>query len=124
MKIKKNLEVFRAFNQKVKSNLENHTLLKMLVGQELCDTAEEIVNNYFEHKFDVELNEKCFELVSDSVELSAYETYRLEEEGKLYDRTVAYYVLKEMMYSRLIRYIQARKAKVIEAPVLVISAAG
>jgi hypothetical protein len=119
MKIRKNHVLFRAFNQKVKSDLEQHTLLKMMVGQELCETAEEIVNNYFERKFDVELNEQCFELVADSVELSAYEKYRLEsEDGKIYNKTVAHYVLKELMYIGLIQYVQTRKSEVIDMEVL------
>jgi hypothetical protein len=119
LKIKKNHALFRAFNKKVKHELEQHALLKMMVGQELCETAEEIVNNYFERKFDVELNEQCFELVADSVELSVYEKYRLEDEdGKIYNKTAAHYVLKELMYIGLIRYVQKRQSEVIDMEVL------
>jgi hypothetical protein len=124
MKIKKNHALFKVFNQKVKKDLEQHALLKVLVGQELCNTAEDIINNYFEHNFDKELNEKCFELVSDSVELSRQEEYRLEEDGKISYRAIAHYVLKELMYNGLIRYIQTRKAEVIDIPILNIAAAG
>lgn len=119
MKIKKNHALFRAFNQRVKEDLEQHPVLKIMFGQELCVTAEEIVNNYFERKFDVELNEQCFEVIADSVELSAYEKYRLEsEDGKIYNKTVAHYVLKELMYIGLIQYVQTRKSAVIDMEVL------
>lgn len=115
MKIRKNIALFRTFNQKVKKDLENNVLLKTLVGQELCRKADEMIQEYFEHRFDKELDERCFEVVSDSVELSAFEEFRLEEDGKLYEKEVTRYVLKELMYRVLLRYVKERQSQVLQA---------